>query len=147
MKNKKRSIKNRKEKIPGNHFSIQGFTLIEVMVAISFISIVMVSVFTLQSQTVLMTTETQFQATAPLLAQRRMSEIETAYSDNHEENTGSFGEEFEGYTWHSIVEEVESETLEGVADDLKKISVTVYLGSEEYEYHLTTYRLVYEQGT
>ncbi len=146
MKNKISQTNNSMGKKSGNVFSTEGFTLIEVMVAISIISIVMVSVFSLQSQTVLMTTETQFHATAPLLAQRRMAEIEAAFSDNNEENSGNFGEELQGYTWHSIVEEVESDTLEDVAKDLKKIIVTVYLGGDEYEYHLIAYRMVHEQG-
>lgn len=130
----------------GNSDAFDGFTLIEVMIAMTIISIVAVSVFTLHSQNVLMTTETQFQAVAPMLAQKRMSEIETALSDNEGENSGSFGEAFESYSWHSIVEDVSSETLESVADDLKKITVTVYLGEQEFEYTLTAYKLLYKEN-
>ena len=124
----------------------QGFTLIEVMVAMIVISIVVISVFTLHSQNVLMTAETQFQAVAPMLAQKRMSEIETAFDDNQGEDSGDFGEAFENYSWHSIVEDVASESLESVADDLKKITVTVYLGEQEFEYTLLAYKLLYRKG-
>lgn len=124
----------------------KGFTLIEVMIAMSIIAIVAVSVLSLHSQSIMMTTETQFQATAPMLAQKRMSEIETAYEDNQGEDSGSFGETFVGYTWHSLVEDVESENLESVADDLKKITVTVYLGEEDFEYTLTAYKLLYKKS-
>lgn len=126
--------------------ALKGFTLIEVMVAMTVISIVVISVFTLHSQNVLITAETQFHAVAPMLAQKRMSEIETAFDDNQEEDSGNFGEAFENYSWHSIVEDVTSESLESVADDLKKITVTVYLGEQEFEYTLSAYKLLYKEG-
>ena len=53
-----------------------GFTLLEVLVCLSIISIVLVGIYRMHSQTLLMNRSTQFYTTAPLLAQRRLAEIE-----------------------------------------------------------------------
>lgn len=121
-----------------------GFTLLEVMIAMSIIAIVLVSVFTMQAQTARMSFETQFQTTAPLLAQRKMAEIETSLSEQSGEGSGNFGEEFPAYSWHSSVEEIESETLGSIAKDMKKIDVTISLNNEEQTVTFTTYRLANE---
>jgi general secretion pathway protein I len=131
---------NKKRKSDG----CSGFTLLEVMIAMSIIAIVLVSVFTLQAQTARMSFETQFQATAPLLAQRKMAEIETSLSEQSGEGSGNFGEEFPAYSWNSSVEEIESETLGSIAKDMKKIDVTISLNNEEQTVTFTTYRLANE---
>jgi general secretion pathway protein I len=119
----------------------QGFTLLEVMVAMSIIAIVLVSVFTMQAQTASMSTETQFQATAPLLAQQKMTEMATSLSEQPEEASGDFGEEFIAYRWQSSVEAVESENFGAVSKDIKKISVTISLNEGEQAVTFTAYRL------
>jgi len=121
-----------------------GFTLLEVMVAMSIIAIVLVSVFVMQAQTARMSFETQFQATAPLLAQRRMTEIETSLSEQSGEESGNFGEEFPGYSWHSTVEDIESESLGSLAKEMKKINVTISLNDGEQSVAFTAYRLARE---
>jgi len=118
-----------------------GFTLLEVTVAMAIIAIVLVSVFTLQAQTARMTFETQFQAAAPLLAQRKMAEIETSLSEQSGEDSGNFGEEFPGYSWNSSIEDTESETLGSIANDMKKITVTINRNDDEQVVTFTAYRL------
>jgi len=121
-----------------------GFTLLEVVIAMSIIAIVLVSVFTMQAQTARMSFETQFYGTAPLLAQRKMAEIEIALSEQSGEDSGNFGEEFPAYSWRSSVEDVESETLGSIAKDMKKIDVTISLNDEAQTVTFTTYRLANE---
>ena len=53
-----------------------GFTLLEIMVCLSIISIVLIAIYRMHSQTLLMNQSTQFYTTAPLLAQRRLTEVE-----------------------------------------------------------------------
>ncbi|MCU0593194.1 MAG: prepilin-type N-terminal cleavage/methylation domain-containing protein, partial [Desulfobacterales bacterium] len=48
--------------------SPQGFTLLEVMVALGIMAIVLVSVYRLHSQTLAMSVESRFYTQAPLLA-------------------------------------------------------------------------------
>ena len=127
--------------IRGKEDRCPGFTLLEVMIAMSIIAIVLVSVFTMQAQTARMGFETQFQSTAPLLAQSKMTEIEISLSEQSGEDSGDFGEEFPGYGWHSSVEEIESETLGSIAKDMKKINVTINLNNEEQAVTFTMYRL------
>ncbi len=121
--------------------SDHGFTLLEVMVAISIIAIVLVAVYKLHLQTISMSSAARFYATAPLLAQGRLSALEAdALSDS-----GDFGEHFPGYTWELAIEDIESEVLGEAAEDLKRIEVTVSLNND-YVYKVKTYRLILEKG-
>ena len=53
-----------------------GFTLLEVMVAMSILAMALVAVFHMQSQSISMAGESRFLTTASLLAQSKMAEIE-----------------------------------------------------------------------
>jgi len=118
-----------------------GFTLLEVMVAMSIIAIALTAVFHVQFQTILMNNNARFDITAPLLARSRMTQIETAFEDIPSEERGDFGEVFPGYSWHHVIEDIESETLGEMSSRLKRIEVMVALNDDEYVYHLSTYRL------
>ena len=50
-----------------------GFTLLEVMVAISILAIALVAVFGSQSQSLSLANEAKFNTTAPFLAQSKMA--------------------------------------------------------------------------
>ena len=118
-----------------------GFTLLEVMVAMSIIAIALTAVFHVQFQTILMNNNARFDITAPLLARSRMMQVETAFEDISSEERGDFGEAFPGYSWHHIIEDIESETLGEMSSRLKRIEVKVTLNDNEYVYNLNTYRL------
>jgi general secretion pathway protein I len=117
-----------------------GFTLLEIMVAVSIIAIVLVAVYRLHSQTLLMNQSVQFYTTAPLLAQRRLAEIELQPSFVLAEEAGNFGEEFASYSWKVSVTDVASEMLESTAEDLKRIDVTVFFNQGELVYNLRAYK-------
>ena len=51
-----------------------GFTLLEVMVSVAIMSIVLVSVYRLHSQSLTMNTEARFYTQAPMLAQSKLAE-------------------------------------------------------------------------
>jgi len=122
-------------------FSKPGFTLLEVMVAMSIIAIALTAVFHVQFQTILMNNNARFDITAPLLARSRMMQIEIASEDIPLEERGDFGEAFPGYSWHHIIKDIESETLGEMSSRLKRIEVMVALNDDEYVYRLSTYRL------
>ena len=122
-------------------FSKPGFTLLEVMVAMSIIAIALTAVFHVQFQTILMNNNARFDITAPLLARSRMMQIEIASEDILLEERGDFGEAFPGYSWHHIIKDIESETLGEMSSRLKRIEVMVALNDDEYVYRLSTYRL------
>ena len=117
-----------------------GFTLLEVMVALAVMSIVLVSVYRMHSQSLTMNTAARFYTQAPMLAQSKMAELETLSSSAFPEDSGDFGEEFPGYGWKTSIVEVTSEILGEVAEDLKRVDITVSLNENQFVYSLRTYR-------
>ena len=64
-----------------------GFTLLEIMVAISIIAIVLIAVFKMHYQTINLNLATRFYSTAPLLAQNKIAELEaTSLNDQMAES-------------------------------------------------------------
>ena len=123
---------------------INGFTLLEIMVAISILVLVLVTVFKMHIQTLAMHNVARFQTAAPLLAQKKITEIETETIDALVSGSGDFGDRFPGYTWKVSIDDVQSEILGTVADNLKLIGVTVAFNTDELIYHLESYKLFYE---
>lgn len=119
-----------------------GFTLLEVMVAVAIMAIVLVSVYRMHSQTLAMNAAARFYTQAPLLAQSKLAELETASADKISGDSGDFGENFPGYRYTVSTEEIASEALGEVANDLKKIDITVAYNENEYVYRLRTYRFL-----
>jgi general secretion pathway protein I len=137
MKNKATSNLHRRTRNLQSDF---GFTLLEIMVAVSIIAIVLVSIYKMQAQTISMNYEARFYATAPLLAQSKMTEQETKSLEDLTSDSGNFDDDFPGYSWSMAVDDVESEALGTTAKDLKKIDVTIFLNNDEFTYSLRTYR-------
>jgi len=120
--------------------SSTGFTLLEVMVAISIIAIVLVSVYGMHAQTISMNFISRFQTTAPMLAKKVLAEIETKPIDDLVDDSGDFGKEFSDYKWQVSVKEVEFDALGEIAKDLKQIEVTVSLKKDEDVYSIRLYK-------
>ena len=116
-----------------------GFTLLEIMVAISILSIVLIAVYQLQSQTISMNISAGFYARAPLLAQTKMAEIEAKTLDELSGDSGDFGDEHPGYTWEVSVDGVDSDALGQVAERLKKIDLTVSAQDSALSFTLQSY--------
>jgi len=121
---------------------ISGFTLLEIMVAISIISIALIAVYRLYTQTLSMNHQLIFNTQAPMLAQKKMAEFFTMPAEELADNSGDFGDEFHNYTWKSSVESVTSELLDNVAEDLRKIDLVVSFNNDELSYRLRAYRFV-----
>ncbi len=119
-----------------------GFTLLEVMVALSIISIALVSVYKLHTQTIDMFNDIKFYTSAPLLAQSKMAEIEVMDADELSDNSGDFGDDFPGFNWQMTVNEVESEALDTFAENLKRIDLTISLNDDQFIYHFRKYQLM-----
>lgn len=117
-----------------------GFTLLEVMVAMAVMAIVLVSVYRMHSQTLTMNTAARFYTQAPLLAQQKMAEVTSTSSGIFASDSGDFGENYPGYSWELSTTDVSSEVLGEVADDLKRIDVTVSYMNDQFSFNLRTYR-------
>lgn len=122
-----------------------GFTLLEVMVAVAIMAIVLVAVYRLHAQTIAMSGAARFYATAPFLAEEAMAELELKSATELGGDSGEFGESFPGFSWQASVETVESEYLGQVAEDLKRIDLTVVYEPEGLSYQTRTYRMIYEE--
>jgi general secretion pathway protein I len=95
-----------------------GFTLIEVLIAMAILAIGLVAVFQSQSQSISMSSDSRFMTTAALLAQSKMVEVEASSTlANHSED-GDFGPDYSQYTWHLEVSDTQ-------LPQFKKIEVTV----------------------
>ena len=119
-----------------------GFTLLEIMVAVSIIAIVLVSVYKMQAQTITMNYAARFYATAPLLAQLKIAEVEIENLGESADDSGDFGDEFPGYRWNVVIDDIDSELLGNIADNLKKIDINVFFNTDEFTYSLRTYRFI-----
>ena len=119
-----------------------GFTLLEIMVALSIIAIVLVSVYKMQAQTISMNHAARFYTTAPLLAQLKIAEVEIENPGEQTDNSGDFGDEFPGYRWNVVIDDIESEPLGNIAENLKQINVNVSFNTDEFTYSLRTYRFI-----
>lgn len=95
-----------------------GFTLLEVMIAMSILAIALVGVFQLQSQSISMSTDTRFKTTAALLAQSKMVDVESSPSLSNRTENGDFGPDYSQYNWRLEVTDTQIPRF-------KKIEVTV----------------------
>ncbi len=118
----------------------KGFTLLEVMVALSIIAIVLVSVYRMHAQTVSMNNEVRFYATAPMLAQIKMAEIESESLEDIGDDSGDYGDEFPDYRWSIVIDDVESTALGNIAKDLKKIDLLISFNNDEFTYNSRSYK-------
>ena len=110
-----------------------GFTLLEVMIAVSIIAIAFVTLIGSQSQSVSIAGHTRFAITSALLAQKKLTDIESANFSDVSSDGGDFGENYPGYRWKSQVSELsEDDTgIEGSDGMLKAVDLIVSLGNDE----------------
>lgn len=126
-------------------FRGNGFSLLEVMVALSIIAIALTSVLSLQSQGLSLSSEARFNTTASLLSRHKTSEIETAQRDDLLSGSGEFGEDFPDYSWRMEVSDVSVEPIEGVSRHLKQIDLVISRKDiENYQYRVRLVRFIPE---
>jgi len=138
-------VNDRQFPVSSFQFRQHGFTLLEVMMAISIMAIVLIAVYRMHTQTISMSNAARFHTTAPLLAQGKIAELGIKSSTELGGDSGNFGDEFPGYSWSVSVEDVESEVLGNLAKNLKKIDVTVNFNDDEFVYGFRTYKLIEEE--
>ncbi len=118
-----------------------GFSLLEILVAMSIIAIVFLSIFKMHNQTISMNHAVKFYTIAPLLAQNKVEELELRSVYESIYDSGDFGDNYPGYRYNISIDDTDSEFLGYAAGDLKKIDVTVFTDIEKLSYSLRTYRL------
>jgi general secretion pathway protein I len=78
---------------------------------------------------------------APLLAQSKLSEIDTGKPDDIADGSGDFGELYPGYSWSLTNEPMALDLFENNSYQLVKIDLIISYNDEE-QYELRTYRFL-----
>ena len=118
-----------------------GFTLLEVMLAMSIIAIALVAVFGMQSQSLSLFSEAKFYTTASLLAQVKIAEIEAEKPDELVSRSGDFGDDFSEYFWETKVSNVIFPGAEDISEYIKQIDLKLNYGEQDiYQYSVRFYR-------
>lgn len=90
----------------GNRGAVAGFTLLEVMIAVSVIAIALVTLVGAQSQSVTIATGARFDTVASLLAQQKVVELNLVEFRSLTGSEGDFGDAFPGFIWKTDVREL-----------------------------------------
>lgn len=120
----------------------QGFTLLEVMVALGIAATVLVAVYRLQAQSIAMEGIARFHTVAPLLAQQLVTEIELKAPEIPAADSGDFGDDYPGYAWTIETADVDAITDPSGRALLKQIDIKIHLNRDEDLFRLRTFRLV-----
>jgi general secretion pathway protein I len=119
----------------------EGFTLLEVMVAVAIIAMALVAALGSQSQSVSLASEAKFATTAVFLAQQKMAELDIIDPKDLSSDSGDFGDDFPGYGWRADVADVMAADDGKASDHVKRIDLTVFWTDEDrYRYHLAYHR-------
>ena len=120
---------------------VQGFTLLEVMIAVAVLTIALSAVLGLQSRSLTLAAESRFNTTAALLAQGKMAETAVAGMGSLTSDSGDFGDVFSEYAWRLSVQNADLPGLDKMKGRLKRIDLEVTCGEGElYSYDLRLYR-------
>jgi len=115
-----------------------GFTLLEILVAMSIISIALIAVFRLYAQTISMNHQLAFNTQAPFLAQQKINQLMMMPAEEMGDESGDFGDDFPGYSWAVTIEELALDTLE--SQILKQIDIQVSMPDSGQTYNLRSFR-------
>lgn len=85
----------------------KGFTLLEVMLAMTILAIVLFAVYESKQQSLAMTARARFLTEAALLAQGRMAIVDAADPAGLADAAGDFGGDHPGYLWELQVRDTE----------------------------------------
>ncbi len=116
--------------------SEQGFTLLEVMIAIAILAISMSMLFGSQSQSISLITESKFNTQASLLAGLKIAYLESG-KEELINGDGDFGEDYPGYSWKIEIDDPHidgSELLQEISEEMQQVDLTITWGEEQYVY-------------
>ncbi|MBI9084279.1 MAG: prepilin-type N-terminal cleavage/methylation domain-containing protein [Desulfobacterales bacterium] len=126
---------------PANPINARGFTLLEVMMALSVMAVVLVSVFRMGAQTMAMEASARFNAVAPLLAQQKLGELITGGHEAPYTDSGRFENQNPAYAWKADMEAIPFEMSGITVSPINRLEVKVSLESSGQTFTLRTYRM------
>ena len=122
----------------------EGFTLMEVMVAVAVVAIALMAIYRMHTQTLFMDVRSRFDTVAALLARQKLADIDAGDLTELTSDSGDFSDTHPGFTWQIESETVETDLLEEDGPTIKRIHVTIRANEGQDEFKVTTYRYLYE---
>jgi prepilin-type N-terminal cleavage/methylation domain-containing protein len=117
----------------------EGFTLLEIVVALGLIAIALLAVFHLQAQNLDIQSEAQFMTIAKCLIQDRISQIECRETLTEGKSSGQVGEDFPDFTYEEEISAVPEE------ENVFKVKVGIILGSGKLQKDLWLETILYRE--
>ncbi|MBW1955606.1 MAG: prepilin-type N-terminal cleavage/methylation domain-containing protein [Deltaproteobacteria bacterium] len=121
-------------------YTTLGFTLLEILVAVSIIAIVSTAVYQMHFFSLSQGHQTALETRCLLLAQKKLAEVKTASEDMFSSASGDFGDDFPGFRWEMQVKGIESDIFKAAGKDLKRIDLKVFSDRPSAFYALRAYR-------
>jgi general secretion pathway protein I len=121
-----------------------GFTLLEVMIAISILAIALPVLLGNQSQSLRLAEESRFALTASLLIKEKLSDFQIA-GEELTSTEGDFGDDYPGYFWSVEVETPDFEdypALAGAEQFIQQIDLKVSTADEKQTLTIRRHKLV-----
>ncbi len=120
-----------------------GFTLLEVMIAISILAIALTVLLGNQSQSLRLAEESRFAFTASLLIKEKLADFQIS-AEELSSTEGDFGDQYPGYFWSVEVDSPDFEdypALVGVDQLIQQIDLKVYTSGEQQTLAVRRFKL------
>jgi general secretion pathway protein I len=110
-----------------------GYLLLEVLVAVTILSVALVTLIGSQSQSVSLAGVARFNTTAALLAQHKLANLALEGNPSESASEGDFADGYPEYGWQLEVNPLDGEQLgaKGVDEYLFQVDLTVFLKNDE----------------
>lgn len=119
-----------------------GFTLLEVLVALTIIAIGFFGIYNLHIQTISAAESVRFYMKAPMLARMKIAEIDSSGGAELSEESGIFEDDFSEFSWKIVPREIESETLgEATTEKLVCYDLEIFNSSGSYTVGIYRFRV------
>lgn len=121
----------------------RGFTLLEVMIAVSILSIGFFAIYSLFLQSVAASEEARFKQQAAFLSTLKERSWATDPSELARDE-GDFGDDYPGWRWRLTPSKVKNKEFETVANRLSRVRLEVFQEGGNRLYGVTHYLFVTE---
>lgn len=122
----------------------RGFTLMEVLVALSIVAIALTAVYRMHSQTLFIDERSRSDTIFTLLARHKLADLEILNLSEFNGDSGTFDDVQPGYAWEIRTENIASDQFPEDGPILKRIQITISRSDNGARFTLNTYRQVYE---